>query len=107
MTWNVVGNSWQYTSIYGADGKRLFLMDLEDWGVDEDNQEEMEKKQAEIALLASLAPTMLEALIEALPMLEDNARFLRDIQASPAQIVRAFGAAASVKEAIDRAEGKK
>lgn len=63
MTWTVVANSWQYTSIYGADGQRLFLMDLEDWGVTEENQEALEKQQSDIAALAAQAPAMLEALL--------------------------------------------
>lgn len=62
MSWEVVANSWQYTSIYGADGKRLFLMDLEDWDVTEGNQEALEKQQADIARLAASAPAMLETL---------------------------------------------
>ncbi len=64
-SWKVVGNSWQYTTIYGADGAPICRMDLEDWGVTEDNQEELEEKQATIARLIAAAPVLLEALLMA------------------------------------------
>ena len=49
--WTSTANSWQYTTIYDADGRPVCRLDLEDWGVTEDNQESLEKEQAEIAEL--------------------------------------------------------
>jgi len=70
MTWNIVQNSWQYTSIYGADEHRICLLDLKDWGVTEDNQDELEKQQSDIAKLIAAAPALLEWLIKAAEELE-------------------------------------
>ena len=46
-----VANSWQYTTIYDADGKILCRLDLEDWDVTEENQDALEKEQADLAAL--------------------------------------------------------
>lgn len=46
-----VANSWQYTTIYDADNVPLCRFDLEDWDVTEENQDELERKQAELAEL--------------------------------------------------------
>lgn len=46
---------------------------------------------------------MVEALEKALPRLEDNARFLRDIQAHAGQVVPAFDAVEAVKAALAKA----
>ena len=44
--WHAVANSWQYTTIYDADGLPVCRFDLEDWPVTEENQQEFEKAQA-------------------------------------------------------------
>lgn len=49
LPWKYVGNSWQYTTIYDGNNKVVATMDLEDWDVTEDNQEELEKGQQKCA----------------------------------------------------------
>lgn len=46
-----VANSWQFTTIYDADGKIICRLNLEDWDVTEENQDELEKQQAALAAL--------------------------------------------------------
>lgn len=58
--WEAVGNSWQYTTIYDASGSTVCRLDLEDWGVNEDNQEALEKRQTEVSRLISSAPDLLD-----------------------------------------------
>lgn len=60
--WTVTANSWQYTTIYSADGTRICQLDLEDWDVTEDSQTALEAKQAKVAALLSAAPDLLAAL---------------------------------------------
>lgn len=60
--WNVTANSWQYTTIYAADGTPICRLDLEDWDVTEDNQGDLEKVQASVAAMIVAAPEMLAAL---------------------------------------------
>jgi hypothetical protein len=55
------------------------------------------------ATIMAAAPMMVEALKKALPRLEDNARFLRDIQAHAGQVVAAFDAVEAVKAALAKA----
>ena len=47
--WTFTSNSWQYTTIYDAKKKVVCRLDLEDWGVTEENQDDLEKLQAKIA----------------------------------------------------------
>lgn len=49
IPWTFVQNSWQYTTIYDADGHAICRLDLEDWNVTEDNQDTLEKVQTQIA----------------------------------------------------------
>lgn len=60
--WSFVGNSWQFTTVYGPDGERICDLDLEDWGVTEDNQSDMETEQELIARLIAAAPEVCAAL---------------------------------------------
>jgi len=55
------------------------------------------------ATIMAAAPIMLAALKKALPRLEDNARFLRSIQAHNSQVVPAFEAVETVKAALAKA----
>jgi hypothetical protein len=47
--WTFVQNSWQYTTIYDAEGNPICRLDLEDWSVTEDNQDALEAVQTQIA----------------------------------------------------------
>lgn len=49
--WTFTANSWQYTTIYDANGDAICRLDLEDWGVTEDNQDDLEKVQEKVARL--------------------------------------------------------
>lgn len=49
--WKAVSNSWQYTTIYDADGNAICRLNLEDWGVTEENQDALERRQAQVAEL--------------------------------------------------------
>jgi hypothetical protein len=60
--WNAVANSWQITTVYDAKQMPVCRLDLEDWGVDEEIQSELEKRQSEVARLIAAAPELLEAL---------------------------------------------
>lgn len=62
--WNVVGHNWQNTTVYDADNNAMCLLDLEDWGVTEDNQDELEGKQTKVANLIGAAPDLLAALLD-------------------------------------------
>lgn len=48
LPWSSVANSWQHTTIYDDNDRQICRLDLEDWGVTEDNQDELEKKQAAV-----------------------------------------------------------
>ena len=56
--WKAVENSWQYTTIYDANGNEVCRLDLERFdGLNEDTQEEYEKIQradAELIVNAAL-----------------------------------------------------
>jgi hypothetical protein len=58
--WKVVAHNWQNTSIYDAEGHVVCSLDLEDWGVTEDNQDALEVEQQEYANLIASAPDMAE-----------------------------------------------
>lgn len=60
--WRYVGNSWQYTTIYDANDRTVCRLDLEDWDVTEDNQDELEKEQERVARIIAAAPELLGAL---------------------------------------------
>ncbi len=60
--WKFVGNNWQYTTIYNANGVPICQLDLEDWGVTEENQDELEAEQTKCARLIAAAPELLRAL---------------------------------------------
>lgn len=49
LPWTVTQNSWQYTTIYDAEGNSICRLDLEDWNVTESNQDGLEKIQTQIA----------------------------------------------------------
>jgi hypothetical protein len=51
LPWTVTANSWQYTTIYDGNGDVVCRLDLEDWGVTEDNQDALETLQAKVAKL--------------------------------------------------------
>lgn len=51
LPWTFTANSWQYTTIYDGNGDAICRLDLEDWGVTEDNQDDLEKVQAKVATL--------------------------------------------------------
>jgi hypothetical protein len=60
--WSSVNNSWQYTTIYDANGVPICRLDLEDWDVNEENQAAREAEQAEVAALIVAAPGLLQVL---------------------------------------------
>lgn len=47
--WSVLSASWQHTLIYDETGTLVCRLDLEDWGVTEDSQDELEREQAKVA----------------------------------------------------------
>jgi hypothetical protein len=49
--WWVTANSWQYTTIYDANGDTICRLNLDDWGVTEEIQDVLEKRQSEVAKL--------------------------------------------------------
>lgn len=51
LPWTATANSWQHTTIYDAGGHAICRLDLEDWGVNEENQDRLEKGQAEVTAL--------------------------------------------------------
>lgn len=51
LPWKFTANSWQYTTIYDANGDVICRLDLEDWCVTEENQDDLEKVQAKVAAL--------------------------------------------------------
>lgn len=69
--WTHKGNSWQYTTVYDANNRAVCLLDLEDWGVTEDNQADLERQQEEVARLIAAAPELLIALSGLLDDIED------------------------------------
>ncbi len=60
--WSIVKNSWQYTTIHNESGEAICTLDLEDWGVTEENQDELEARQAKVAAKIAAAPELYEAL---------------------------------------------
>jgi len=62
LPWHSVKNSWQYTTIYDANSNHVCRFDLEDWPVTEENQDELEKRQAELVALIVEAVNSHEAL---------------------------------------------
>lgn len=56
--WKAVANSWQVTTVYDAKSMPVCRLDLEDWGVDEDNQADLERKQTAVARLIASAPSL-------------------------------------------------
>lgn len=50
LPWTFTPNSWRETTIYDAEGLPVCLFDLLNWPVTEDNQEELMKAQAELAV---------------------------------------------------------
>lgn len=65
-----------------------------------------QKEAISNALLITASPIMYDALKAALPFLEDNYRFLRDMQAHAGRINQAFNAVEAVRSAIELADGK-
>jgi Mg2+ and Co2+ transporter CorA len=64
-TWKVVEHSWSETGIYSTkNNQRICLLNLEDWDVNEDNQDEFEKVQLQNASLISSAPELLKLVKE-------------------------------------------
>lgn len=66
LPWTLTQNSWQYTTIYDAERNHVCRLDLEDWSVTEDNQDELEKVQTQIAERIVRAVNNHDALVEAL-----------------------------------------
>lgn len=60
--WMVCKNSWQHTTIHLEGDHNICHLDLEDWEVDEDNQDALEVEQAKVAALIAAAPELLTAL---------------------------------------------
>lgn len=60
--WSAVANSWQHTTVYDANQVPVCRLDLDDWGVDESNQTELERLQSDVARKLAAAPDLLEAL---------------------------------------------
>ena len=62
-TWTIVEHNWHETGIYAKENnQRICKLDTEDWGVNEDNQYELEDFQKKVARLISAAPGMLKVL---------------------------------------------
>lgn len=61
--WYVVGHNWQNTTVYDANKTPMCGLDLEDWKVTEENQEELEAQQAKVANLIAAAPDLFTALV--------------------------------------------
>ncbi len=70
LPWTLTQNSWQYTTIYAADGAPICRLDLEDWSVTEDNQDLLEKVQSQIAERIVKAVNNHDALLKALEAIE-------------------------------------
>jgi hypothetical protein len=64
--WRFVGNSWQHTTVYSQDDAPVCRLDLEDWDVTEDNQDELEAEQERVARLIVAAPEMRDLLVRIL-----------------------------------------
>ncbi len=71
--WTFVGNSWQYTTVYSKDGTPVCQLDLEDWGVTEDNQDDLGREQTRIAQLIAVTPELYLALNDIIEYVEDFA----------------------------------
>lgn len=63
------------------------------------------KDAREIARLIAAAPEMLAALRETFPLLEENLRWHRDMQSSPAMVEKAKRAVDAARAAIAKATG--
>lgn len=59
--WTFVANNWQHITVYDADELPVCRMDLEDWPVNEDNQDAFEQEQAKVAAMIAAAPDLLTA----------------------------------------------
>lgn len=60
--WYSTANNWQFTTVYDAYRVPVCQLDLEWWDVTEENQDELEARQAEVAALIAAAPDLLTAL---------------------------------------------
>jgi len=77
--WKSTANSWQYTTIYDANGDVICRLDLEDWGVTEDNQDRLETVQAEVVsqiIKAVNRDHHFEALVKALEKARTRIEYL-------------------------------
>lgn len=74
LPWRASANSWQYTTIYDVNGVPVMRFDLEDWGVDEDNQTHLEARQAVVANFVIRAVSSLAAAPIDQPVLTDDIR---------------------------------
>ena len=77
LPWTFVANSWQYTTIYDGSGEAICRLDLEDWGVNEENQYYLEQRQEMVARLIVEAVNR-SGGIDALPPKRDRSRFDED-----------------------------
>ena len=66
LPWSSTANSWQYTTLYDKNGTPICRLDLDDWGVTEDNQDTLEKQQTEVAALIVSSVNSLPDLVKAL-----------------------------------------
>jgi hypothetical protein len=72
LPWTLTQNSWQYTTIYDADGNSICRLDLEDWSVTEENQDDLEKVQTQIASRIVKAVNSHDMLVNALEFIRDG-----------------------------------
>lgn len=68
LPWTLTKNSWQYTTIYDAEGNSICRLDLEDWSVTESNQDGLEKVQTQTAERIVKAVNYHDALVRALEL---------------------------------------
>jgi hypothetical protein len=88
--WSATANSWQYTTIYSAIGTPICRLDLEDRGVTEENQSELEIEQAKAARLIAAAPALLSAAIKTV---EENRHLADGDNCTLVHLVRAIAKA--------------
>lgn len=76
LPWTLTQNSWQYTTIYDAEGNHVCRLDLEDWSVTEENQDELEKVQTQIASRIVKAVNNHDTLVRALVLARKRIEYL-------------------------------
>lgn len=71
LPWTSTANSWQFTTIYDVNDVPVCRFDLEDWGVDEDNQDALEARQAAVVSAVVRAVNSHAEMLEALKSAEE------------------------------------